>query len=68
MGGAYDFGYIFELSPGTDGWTASLAEGWGYTLFPTSGALGFDSSGNLYGTTAYCGTNDQGTVWKLVTQ
>ncbi len=38
----------------------------GYEFFPSGGTLAFDeSSGNLYGTTNACGSNNAGTVWQL---
>jgi uncharacterized repeat protein (TIGR03803 family) len=60
-------GNIFELSPSSSGWTfQTLYFFTGSTdgAFP-SGALVFDASGNLYGTTAGGGAFGNGTVFKL---
>jgi uncharacterized repeat protein (TIGR03803 family) len=60
---------VFELSPnGSGGWNSTVL----HTFLPGS-ALGFDAestpvldqSGNLYGTTAYGGVDNNGTVYKL---
>ncbi len=59
-----DHGYIFELTRAND-WQYSMPVSWNYTDFPTGGALALDTEGNLYGTTSYCGTHNQGTVWKI---
>jgi uncharacterized repeat protein (TIGR03803 family) len=61
------YGYIFELSR-SDGWMYSTPVFWDYTYFPTTGSLGLDARGNLYGTTSFCGTQDFGTVWQFGTQ
>jgi uncharacterized repeat protein (TIGR03803 family) len=73
-GGAYDYGEVFMLSPNAKGaWTQTILcsfkgenggskDGW----YPT-GALTFDSSGNLYGATTWGGdsTDKVGTIFKL---
>lgn len=69
MGGVYDGGIVFELTPGANGkWTEKVlhnfGEGkdgsWPYSLI-------FDASGNLYGTTANGGANDNnGIVFELI--
>jgi uncharacterized repeat protein (TIGR03803 family) len=59
-----DFAYIFELTRG-DGWQYSTPLSWGNTYWAPSGSLAMDTSGNLYGTTAFCGAYDQGAVWEL---
>lgn len=69
-GGAFGYGNVFELIPGPHG-------GWNETVlysFPDgcrtcgywqAGALIFDLTGNLYGTTRYGGANNFGTVFEL---
>ena len=60
---------VFELSPnGSGGWNPTVL----VTFAPTSkegfdaeGTPVLDKAGNLYGTTAYGGTNSNGTVYKL---
>ena len=69
-GGSYGGGTAFELSPnGGGGWTESGLYSFGGTpsdgLNPYS-ALIFDSSGNLYGTTANGGSFGGGTVFELM--
>jgi uncharacterized repeat protein (TIGR03803 family) len=60
-------GTVFELSPSSSGWTfktlyffTGSADGG-----EPAGALVFDASGNLYGTTVGGGAFDSGTVFKL---
>jgi uncharacterized repeat protein (TIGR03803 family) len=68
-GGAYKAGTVFELSPGSGGgWTESVLYsfmGGADGAVPT-GSLIFDTSGNLYGTTALGGTSGTGVVFELV--
>lgn len=69
-GRPYDGGTVFELSPGSNGWTETIifnfdaagnsATGEG----PLAGVV-FDAAGNLYGTTAYGGTFFRGNVFEL---
>jgi uncharacterized repeat protein (TIGR03803 family) len=71
-GGAYNFGAVFKLSPGSGGWTYTslhdfCAGGYppcsdGYT--PT-GNLALDSAGNLYGTDSNGGAYGGGVVWEI---
>jgi uncharacterized repeat protein (TIGR03803 family) len=63
-------GTIFELSPSQSGWTHTVL--YSFCAQPScidgenpSGALVFDSQGNLYGTTAYGGLYAHGTVFEL---
>ncbi len=65
MGGAVDYGFIFEFVPAGGGWSQEIRADWSYTNFPTSGALAVDGQGNLYGTTNSCGAYGNGTVWQL---
>jgi uncharacterized repeat protein (TIGR03803 family) len=65
-GGAGGGGTAFELSPGVNGkWTEVTL--YSFTAFDIYevGTLTFDSSGNLYGTTADGGTYRFGAVFKL---
>ena len=68
-GGNSQDGTVFELSPPADsgtGWTLStLAKFRGTNgTYPFSTLIA-DSAGNLYGTTAYGGANNAGTVFEL---
>ena len=68
-GGAYNsYGTVFELTPAAGGtWTEKVLHSFGSGtdgLIPYGGLI-FDAAGNLYGTTAYGGTNDLGTVFEL---
>ncbi len=60
-------GAVFELTPSGSGWTQTAL----YHFHDASagsgpyGGLIFDASGNLYGTTAYGGSGDGGTVFEL---
>ncbi len=65
-GGTYDYGTVFELTPVGDGrWTETILHNFkldGFDgLFPSLGALSFDSVGNLYGATSGL----WGTVYQL---
>jgi len=55
-GGTYSSGTVFELSPGTGGWTETVLYNFGGGsqdgAYP-QGSLIMDASGNLYGTTFY---------------
>jgi uncharacterized repeat protein (TIGR03803 family) len=68
VGGTYGSGVIFELTPrGVGEWdfrTIYSFKGQPDGSFPY-GALVFDGSGNIYGTTYYGGTNNIGAVYKL---
>jgi uncharacterized repeat protein (TIGR03803 family) len=67
-GGTYGSGVVFELTPRAVGrWdfrTIYSFRGQPDGSFPY-GALLFDGSGNVYGTTYYGGTNNIGAVYKL---
>ncbi len=61
---SYVFSFIFKAS--YDGaWHYQNLDYLLNQFFPSSGSLALDTSGNLYGTTSYCGTNNSGTVWQL---
>lgn len=63
-GGANGTGALFEI---TSGGTESLLHSFGATGDGTQpdGAVIFDASGNMYGTTEYGGSSDNGTIWEL---
>ncbi len=71
-GGSAAFGTVFELSPGSGGWTEQVL----YSFCPNrphcsdgdlpAAGVTFDSSGNLFGTTSQGGFDNQwGTVYEL---
>ena len=67
LGGQYDDGAVYQLSPSGSGWTEqnlySFTGGTdGWFLW---GGLMIDSSGNLYGTTSAGGSGGGGTVFEL---
>ena len=68
-GGAYGLGGIFQLSPGTSGWTERLL----YSFTPQDGfspgkQLAADSKGNIFGTLRDNGPDDGGSVFELSPQ
>jgi uncharacterized repeat protein (TIGR03803 family) len=76
VGGKYDGGTVFELSPRSDGpWKETVLHNFtGYPdgNYPLGGVI-FDSAGNLYGTTIYGGAQGSvfpngGTIFKLTPQ
>jgi uncharacterized repeat protein (TIGR03803 family) len=68
-GGKSNFGTVYELSPGTTKWTEkilySFKGGTKDGREPAAGVV-LDSDGNIYGTTFYGGTLNDGTVFELV--
>jgi uncharacterized repeat protein (TIGR03803 family) len=69
LGGTYDSGTAFELSPVGDGsWNESVVydfAGGSDGAFPNYGSLIFDSTGNLYGMTVTGGANGVGAAYEL---
>jgi uncharacterized repeat protein (TIGR03803 family) len=69
LGGIYDSGTAFELSPLGDGnWNETVLydfAGGGDGAFPNYGSLIFDSTGNLYGMTVTGGAYGVGTAFEL---
>jgi len=69
VGGLYDGGTVFELTPGTGGvWTQKVLYSfhkYGNGGRYPEGSLVFDTAGNLYGTTQQGGPNNAGTVFEL---
>ncbi len=57
---------VFELSPnGNGGWNPTVIHTFDQTNMDPEGTLVLDQAGNLYGTTAYGGAKNAGTVYKL---
>src|ERR1017187_2792491 len=72
LGGAHNWGVVFELSPSSSGWTYGLVHTFtGGADGGQPGGLIFDAAGNLYGTAVYgakpgCLNNGGcGTIFKL---
>ena len=67
QGGAFGYGVVFELSPGSGGWTEFVI--YSFTGFNDGrtpyGGLTIDNAGNLYGTTTRGGQYGAGTVFEL---
>ena len=67
-GGMYQFGTIFELTPGSDGWTFAVLYDFGTNSNDGGGpfdSLVMDKAGDLYGTTGGGGTYGGGTIFEL---
>jgi uncharacterized repeat protein (TIGR03803 family) len=66
LGGTYNDGTVFEMSPKGSNWTESVLFSFDDTDgFSPSTALVMDASGNLYGTATYGGANNNGVVFEL---
>ncbi len=59
------YDYIFNAAYVGGNWQYQNLVFLSNTYFQSGGSLALDSSGNLYGTTNDCGTNNVGTVWQL---
>ena len=57
--------YVFELVNNWPSDLVSFYSGDGVHSIDVFGNLTLDASGNIYGTTPYCGIYNKGTVWKL---
>ena len=69
IGGIHNYGTVFELTPlGGGGWSEKVLHSFGQGTdgIGPSGSMVMDASGNLYGTTAYGGIRNQGTVFELI--
>jgi uncharacterized repeat protein (TIGR03803 family) len=67
-GGAYGQGTVYKLTHSGSGWTESVIHNFGAPgdgIEPLHGVV-FDTRGNLYGTTSFGGTNNNGAVFQLV--
>jgi len=61
-----NYGNVFQLTPGANGsWTETVLYNFGSNGILPVGALVFDASGNLYGTTLAGGDYNNGTVFEL---
>jgi uncharacterized repeat protein (TIGR03803 family) len=70
QGGSPGGGTVFELTPGRPGgvWTESILHGFAGNAdgsYPQGGVT-LDNNGALYGTTVLGGTDNLGTVWKII--
>jgi uncharacterized repeat protein (TIGR03803 family) len=66
LGGAYDYGVVFELTRKKTGWKETVLHSFSYDpdgQAPTNNLI-MDAAGNIYGTTI-AGGNGRGTVFKL---
>ena len=68
-GGIHDFGTVFELSPREGGgWTETVLHSFndnGVDAAAPAASMMLDSSGDLYGTSAFGGTSYIGAVFKI---
>jgi uncharacterized repeat protein (TIGR03803 family) len=67
--GLYDLGVVFELTPGSSGWTYSVLYNFGSRPHDGSGPLDtpvLDAKGNIYGTTYDGGRAGWGTVFEMI--
>lgn len=67
LGGAYNTGVVYELSPAGSGWIEKVLYDFqsGNDGGNPIGGLIFDPSGNLYGTTVYGGSGGGGTIFEM---
>lgn len=66
-GGTTNLGVVYELTPSGNSWQENVVysfKGGTDGLYPFAGVI-FDKQGNLWGTTAYGGLSNQGTVFEL---
>jgi uncharacterized repeat protein (TIGR03803 family) len=57
--------YIFKASYSGGNWNYQDLQYLSDQYFTSTGTVALDTSGDLYGTTKTCGTNNSGTVWRL---
>jgi uncharacterized repeat protein (TIGR03803 family) len=66
FGGSFGQGTVFKVTPsGAESVLYSFAGGTTDGCMPFYGSLIWDESGNLYGTTVFCGANNEGTIFRL---
>jgi len=66
-GGANNYGTVYKLSPGENGWTEEILysfKGGTDGANPVAGIV-FDAAGNIYGTTVLGGSKNRGSVFEL---
>ncbi len=63
LGGEYNGGTVFELSPSNGGWSFNVI--YNFTGSGPWASLSIDAAGNLYGTTTGSGAYGYGNVFKL---
>jgi uncharacterized repeat protein (TIGR03803 family) len=63
-GGANNYGTVWEIHAGTSSITTLVSFDLSNGAFPLAGMI-LDAHGNLFGTAAYGGANDDGTVWEI---
>jgi uncharacterized repeat protein (TIGR03803 family) len=64
---SYGCGFVYELSPGSTGWTATvLAQLNGKNGANAVGGVVLDSEGNIYGATFLGGTENDGVIFQIV--
>ena len=59
------YSYIFKARYASGDWHYQDLDFLDNTYFNSGGSLAVDTSGNFYGTTTDCGTNNSGTVWQV---
>lgn len=66
-GGANNYGFLFELTPSSGGWSYTDLYDFGadYDACVPQGAPILDPAGNIYGVTEGCGKYSYGTVWEF---
>jgi uncharacterized repeat protein (TIGR03803 family) len=64
LGGAFNGGTVFELSPSGGGWICNVIHDFPLASGPLAGLI-IDRSGNLYGTTSMGGAYFDGSVFEL---
>ena len=70
-GGAYSFGSVFKLTPGSGGWTYTSLHDFCAGGYPCSdgafplGSVALDADGNVYGTTTAGGASYSGVIWEI---
>jgi uncharacterized repeat protein (TIGR03803 family) len=61
----YGCGVVYELSPGSSGWTETVLHAFNGSNGQGAGNLIRDAAGNFYGTTGVGGASNKGAIFKL---